>query len=557
MGMTVTKPAQAIEVDDYTLITLWPLAIRHTEARDLPPEFGEVYRATFKHLEKQSDTWTCLRDRRHHLRPLGALGDPGLSKEEYAEFVYFYPFVQKFLFGESGGTPEADTLCVFRHRHVTQATVMCQSGGIDALVLDVPRLNLYLFQTGDAVLVAEFQARSKITLAQAMLLNERLRRAYPPFFFDKDGACHPGFAMDAVTWTGLKTGQPQGGTDWNAMSASVMGERRNPMAPWWGAVLPDLSGAGLTWRQVQDDRMPALCSLKTADPAVISRGDWVRLANFDEPHEKPHPYGEAFLADFEATCCYDRFWDPDNGYRTRYLSTGFGMVQVLDTDRFSETLQMHMRTLYFQMALISHFQQAALQNISDQLARAIRKTGGDDVANWQGVARILETMLRFTHAFWFVDVSNQVQARELFAFFRRPLKLDTLYQQVSTEAKDANAHLNRLEDKRAADQAQFFNVMAGTGLVLGVTVGALGMNILIPGSPADMGLPDEAGSLQSMTSAAAWSMALMVLAAVIVGLGSGVLALEHFFKLRRRLIAGSTLLAVGGLLLAAVLLRGT
>lgn len=531
-----------LPVQHFTLVTLWPLAVRRPKDADNHSQcqFGRFYDDIRDSIEFAKDTWKPVKNRLHHLRRLQEIDDTSkIERDEYAEFVYFYPFVQKFLFGNGAGPEDADDLTIYRHRHVKGVEIEDKRLAPQPLRLNVPRMALYVFRTGDVVLATEFEAQESITLSQAMMLNERLRRCYPPYFIsdEKSGRNHPQLVLDRVTWLAepaKQEGAPFPESDWlktltpafsdedspavntwetltDDVNRGTAGPCRNPLLLRWKQVLPRLTH-GLTWRQVQDDRMPAVSSLTLDDPSQLTRGDWVRLANYDED-DGGLPYGEAFLADFETAYCYDRFWDPSNGFGTRYLSTGFGMVQVLKRadNGFHEILRTHMRRMYFQMALISHFQQAALQNLSDRLAYAIndtRRSSKTSIDRWRPVESILEDMLRFTNTYWFVDVSNQVQARELFDFFRRPLKLSTLYDQVSQEAKDANAHLNRLEDKKAANAAHAFNIIAGVGLTLSIAVGALGMNIIIPGDP----------DLKNLDSLDAWCIGAVTLALAAVAL---------------------------------------
>lgn len=506
--------SDTLDVAAYSLTLMWPLSVRDRADGTMPGNSADTVCAA---VEK-APGWTRIKRGLHHLRSSSTINSAAetITKEEYAEFVYFYPFVQTFLFGDK------DHLRLYRRTDIDGLRV---SYTVDkrqrTVTLTVPRLNLYVFSTGDVFLVTEVSvgdpsrdvdpssdedpSRTKqplieviqkagdgpeeitaFTLADAMILNERLRRAYPPFFFQDNSLDHS-YSLDSVEW--LSNGKPLqqvNASQRDFLLQAVPSQNpetppRNPLYPHWRCLLPDLKPAGLRWRQVQDDRMPAVAAIALGRPDKISRPDWVRLANFDNPG-KPwdYGYGEAFLETFEQDCCYDRFWQPTRDDRmTRYVSTGFAVTQVLKAGGLCSTFFHHQRSLYFNMALISHFQQAALQNLSDQMAHAmLKELASKDTTQ---IASIMRRMLEFTQVFWFTDVSNQLQARELFRLIRRPLGLEALYEQVSSEAREANAYLNRREDQRIAEATERFNRIAVAGVVVAGATGFLGMNVWVEG----------------------------------------------------------------------------
>lgn len=516
-------PSSELQVHAYSLIMMWPLSVRPQGDKNNNKTSNEIINA-IKQAIDDDHRWKRIENKLHHLRPAGAINTPNdaPSTDEYAEFVYFYPFVQQFLFGKS---PKEQTLSIYRFTGVDEIEVELNiNKKPSAAILEVPRLNLYVFGTGDVMLVSEVtttkdgkdawdgemtpcpyqRVRRRLKLSEVLQLNETLRRTYPPYFESQnkpgdESQNKPGYAIKHAVWR--HKGEvadwsvpKEGEDDWAALSQALSdkGGARNPLYLRWRALLPQFSSKSpYQWRQVQDDRMPAMTSVVLEDPAKLEEGDWVRLANFDGPGEGL-PYAKKFLETFEADCCYDRFWDPnDDGRRTRYLTTGFGFAQVLKKDGgFWKVLHRHCRTLYFQMALISHFHQAALQNLSDQMALVAQKENleGDhqELLDYrENIKQIMARIIQFTQIYWFTDVSNQIQARELFALLRKHLGLEALFAQVTAEARETNAFLNRLEDERTAKATENFNRIAMAGTVLGVTVGAMGMNMLIPGQTYD------------------------------------------------------------------------
>ena len=76
------------------------------------------------------------------------------------------------------------------------------------------------------------------------------------------------------------------------------------------------------------------------------------------------------------------------------------------------------RHQYFLLFLIAHFHKAALLMFSDRLVDALNKLDirdADSVKRFKRTIRqLLEIFLRFTHRYWFHEVSEQPQAQELY-----------------------------------------------------------------------------------------------------------------------------------------------
>ena len=92
---------------------------------------------------------------------------------------------------------------------------------------------------------------------------------------------------------------------------------------------------------------------------------------------------------------------------------------------------------HFLLFLVAHFHKAALHMFSDRLIAAVSRLDiGDTEANRvfrRDIRSALENFLRFEHRYWFHEISNQAQARELFQLARQHLDLDVLYREIREE----------------------------------------------------------------------------------------------------------------------------
>lgn len=510
-------PSQNVRVHEFRQILVWPFRLEGGRAANPRGLRDEAAKA----LKKSG--WTEID---HLLRHLD-MADGGQA--EYQEYVYFHPFVRDFLFGKDGKSKE---IRLFRCPDYVglDAAFDLDADGF-AVQFRVERANMYLFDAGIAVLALEIVNDGGITVAcrhefmllkHAQIVQERLRRAYPPFWFPggqaglvaksarwrrKDGQCSPEHAplsqADMIDPT-VKSGEP-------------------PLAGHWAALLkPLLSPDGIHIRQVVDERIPQMLYLRVDDPAAIARGDWVRLAMCDEAGDLPLPYAEDFLADFEQRHCYDRHWIKDEdgvlnvGAASRYLFSGYGFVAVGGESNwfFKNILPTHVRRHYFQLALLAQFEHAALLAESKRLA---------DAEGAKDVEKALERVLDFTQKYWFVNVSNQLQAREMYALWRAHLNTKELYDQVREEARAAAEYQESLEDRRASEATTRLTVAALLVAIPSLATGFLGMNVLVN----DKG---EGNSAIKAWGGADWTIfawAVLLAGAVVSLAGAGSLGYRH------------------------------
>jgi Mg2+ and Co2+ transporter CorA len=102
----------------------------------------------------------------------------------------------------------------------------------------------------------------------------------------------------------------------------------------------------------------------------------------------------------------------------------------------------------------------------------------------RAIREALENFLRFEHRYWFHEISNQAQARELFQLTRRHLELDALYEEVREELQDMGSYLEVDALRRQNESVVRLTVVTIFGLVGTVATGFLGMNLFAWGDQA-------------------------------------------------------------------------
>jgi Mg2+ and Co2+ transporter CorA len=119
---------------------------------------------------------------------------------------------------------------------------------------------------------------------------------------------------------------------------------------------------------------------------------------------------------------------------------------------------------------------------SDRLADALKSLDITDAANVRQFKRAIRatygSFLRFTHRYWFHEISEQSQVRALFQMCAEHLGLDPLYVEVKERIGEMNEYLEADGVRRQANTVVRLTVVTIFGLIGTVTTGFLGMNLL-------------------------------------------------------------------------------
>jgi hypothetical protein len=431
------------------------------------------------------------------------------QERHYNEFVSFLPYVQRFLYGE-GRSPQGATamggspMRVFRRSDVKGVRTVPRRGSAP-VTLEIVHIDLYFFLDLDMVLLNVEVKASDLTLVQAQDLLYRFGRAYPAGW-DADG--HAQNCLFSAEWLD-HDGQVLVRSDTSQREAFMehVSQHRAPrIAAHWAWLLEPLvsdhseRAGALRYRQIEYYRMPQLGFLAVDKPLALSRNDFIRLGLVMGPTTSSEdtclPSSEQHLAEFEKRYCYDRFWtDTGAAPNTRYICTGNALLVLGDAGspffvNHERGVLSQFRHQHFLLFLIAHFQKAALLMYSDRMAEALKNldiTDADSVRQFKRTIReCFGGFLRFTHRYWFHEISEQAQVRALFRMCSSHLELDPLYAEVKERIADMNQYLETDSMRRQANTVVRLTVVTILGLIGTITTGFLGMNLL---AEADASMP--------------------------------------------------------------------
>ena len=421
------------------------------------------------------------------------------EERHYREFVTFLPYVQRFIYGSKVGLDPArregePSLRVYRRQDITGARITYTDDTV--ITFGVGHVELYFFLDADVVLHAFEIFTDDITLERAQETMFRFGRAYPGFWDENgEGANCP----RRVEWLDAR-GAVRGVSDYaeqRAYLTHVAKHRTARLAAHWATLLEPLLPAdsdhvgALRYRPLEHFRMPFLAYLSIDEPTRLSRMDFVRLALAAAPADRDvAPYSEQSLATFEADYCEDRYWGRPRdtvGSDTRILVSGrvLGMLGRHGDAFFCDPetgVLGQFRHQYFLLFLIVHFHRSALLSISDQLAVAMNRLDVGDTESVRqfkrSIRQAMEVFLRFTHRYWYHQISNQDLARSLFQRMRRHLELEVLYEEVRVEMLDMHGYLDSDALRRQANTVLRLTVMTIMAMIGTIATGFIGMNVI-------------------------------------------------------------------------------
>lgn len=485
-------PSQNVRVLEYRQILLWPFQLKAAIGSN-PVDPASLQRAAARILGDEG--WQKIDELLEHIPRPDGRGIEDYRQEQYQEYIYFHPFVRQFLFSRK---KSSEGILLYQNAKLIGLDVKFTPKDF-SISFRVDRANIYLFDVGLAVLALEIVnsdgiildgQKADLFLKQALTVQDKLRHAYPPYWSRGVADKMPSdvkWRQKGQSGTGADPSPPER----KELIDETLQTGEPSLAGHWKQLLGSLLSSGnntVRLCQVVDERIPSMFFLQVDDPSAISAGDWMRLAMCDGPSDSALPYDARFLADFEQKHCYDRHWHrADNGKAdparaSRFLFSGYGFTAVIGQDNgFTGILQGHFRRHYFQMGLLAQFEHAALLAESQRLADADSKS----------VGQVLKRLLDFTQKYWFVDISNHVQARELYALWRGHLNTEALYRQVLDEVRTVSDFNDMQDNRKTATATTRLSYAAVILAIPSLVFGFLGINLIDLGGKNLIGWPDS------------------------------------------------------------------
>lgn len=431
--------------------------------------------------------------------------DPTVFKERhYREFVSFLPYVQRFLYGEGRSGHQAtddpagnSPIHIFRRSDVVGLRLTLRPGETPVL-LHVVHLDLYFFEDLNLLQLNLEVRGDNLPLTTIREILFRFGRAYPSGWDEEGDGLYNGLHnAHLAEWLG-SDGEVIAVSDSQRRSKYLeyVCQHRSPcISEHWACLLRPLvlshsdEPGDLRYHLIEYHRMPAMAYLAVEQPRRLSREDWVRIGLATKLHPfEALPINEPAVQDFEPRYCQDRYWqDSERGPNTRFICTGNVLTVVGDADsKFfvdaERGVLAQFRHQYFIVFLVAHLHRGALLVFSDILVDAVNDL---DIRNDTSVRRFkrriranFETFLRFTHRYWFHELSERSHMQSIFRICSDHLRNDALYDEVRDEIREMSQYLDSDSQRRQSNTVVRLTVITILGLIATVTTGYFGMNII-------------------------------------------------------------------------------
>ncbi len=484
----ITASIPAHTVHQFREVLCWPVQL-------MPLAEGATAQRHWELLARggEGNPWRRLKDR-------FLSEELEFEERHYKEFVAFLPYVQRFVYGESQSLSHdaedvrgGSAIKIFRRRGVAALRLVLREGEAP-VTLAVEHIELWFFDDINVAFLKVELSGSDLPLAIVHDLLYRFGRAYPTGW-DDDG--HGKHNAHSTEWLDA-AGAVLAASD-SANQSKFLGytrkHRSSGISAHWDFLLhplvldPSEEEGLLRYRQIEFHRMPLMAFLSVDDPRGMSREDWLRLGLVATLHpDEALPTRDPDVAEFEARFCYDRFWtDSEAGPNTRFLCSGRAFIVVGDAgaEYFHDPMRgilAQFRHQYVLLFMIAHFHRAALLVFSDRMVDAVHDL---DIHLSQSISRFrrrvyagFEAFLRFTHRYWFHELSERAHVQALYRMCSKHLGNDDLYQEVKEELKDMSQYLDSNAQRQQSTTIVRLTVVTVFSMVAAVVTGFFGMNLL-------------------------------------------------------------------------------
>lgn len=427
---------------------------------------------------------------------------------EYNEWHYFYPYVRSMLFKEN--QKEKEGIRYLRRKDYNEATkaeLLVQFYGSDQKIrsvkTDVNSVDLHLFDNQIGLLSITTECgNTDYGMEDFLRYNDTARRVYPPFLGEAENKAEsigktsapkennilpysvtllaPGKAPVEERFPDLQL------PDKKLYLSRVVRDLLSPIMFNDGTEIPKEEYA---YDSFTDDRMfivsyyrndvlgSGLSKYCCGQYSYENSNEWYSMIFVEGNPKDVTIKNDPMKRELLHKHSYARWADKG----TLYGMSRYSLVFVGRNGWFEQNmLYTHMKSMYYQMALIILFQRAMLVKFSEEIKNLTKYfTSGQSDREFRAKADQLHgNFIKFTNEYWYTEVTPQEQGIEMYRQWMDLVGHDYLYAKVKGEISELATHVRTMIEHESNQNIELITKM---GLPLSVVIAVMTVWLAIYG----------------------------------------------------------------------------
>jgi hypothetical protein len=416
----------------------------------------------------------------------------GKDNKKYNEYSYFHDFARRVLYysGKDSDNPNKFEMVYYEKNGSPTDHFLISTLKDGEFELEIESICLHAYSTGVGVLTYNLNNRNYISESDILKINDYGRRMYPQFL-QKNELTKTKEAFLANKIEG-RLGHITFSEDFNQYNGPINIESSflppDHIKKVFGFKGQEIEGTEryfvfreshekkgkIRISKVTDDRMFFLCWYGKEKPSKLVKhnyikSDWWYSFIFGDKGWKTIA-NEKMQEKALNECTYERWSE----YGTIYGMSRDSFVSLSDTlqnltNKNIPSVYEHMRTMYYQMAVLCLAQRASVLRFSYEVSLITDILEKENNPS-KKIQDLYKNYIQFINKIYFREVTSQIQGIEMYSQFQKVMNLENDVKKLDEEISELHQYVSMVEDSNLSKIALWF-------LPLGAIAGILGMNV--------------------------------------------------------------------------------
>ncbi|KEO75917.1 hypothetical protein [Anditalea andensis] len=412
------------------------------------------------------------------------------NPQHYNEYVYYHSHVRDTLYANADNK---ETIRYFNYQINKKETFEFEvideneENGLKHFNLEIKNISLHIFFTGVGILTFQLENNNYTTIGEIQLINDFGRRTYPQYLGNGSQENQKGVNATKRSFLpkNIKVSyceEKETFESFNKYENINLHQIIQPPAYIKSLFCNDFvfsektcwDETKITITHLTDDRMYTLCwypnellsrKLKAKSKAsnykeymFLGNPDWYKLIFCDSKNGLTCQ-SDIMLRQHTLDYTYDRWVN----YGTLYGITRDCLFCLTDEGDFArDAILLHMRSVYYQMAILCLAQRASVQKISYDLTQTLKELDGNKLNSTQTKQAVsIQTMyLKFNNLLSFKEVTDQIQGIEMYQKMQVAMGIQGITDQLDREIEELHSLLNMDESIKLSEEANLISRIA-------------------------------------------------------------------------------------------------